>query len=385
MAFRLFKTEFVYGTTYPSTQEGTLQLFTDFIDSFANDANSINSGWSYDITHCPEKKPILLTPTVRTYAAFLVHRTGAKLMIAHSRYGVRDRDVSQSYYDIGFIGEKTYQNANDVFSDTGSGTKRKYVGLMSSFISASSVNDGYDFNPSASIRTADFYNSRMTKIVMNGCVTTTSTSSSTAGLNVNSVPYPCLAYTSGAVGEWFILCDSEKAAVGIGMKRKLDDIPCLYFIGDLSDDVSFSAFDAQILIMADYLQEASSNTPSSFNEGACNHSAYITGCFGTSRSGNQSVKQQTRLAFPYIMNRTKAALPYASNCVFDSNLFGYIPQASSITNQTFNNGAWLTLSSGSFFTVTDAYRTAAASNAATYVDATPIIAWDKVFNGSNVI
>ena len=381
MAFRLFKTEFIYGTTYPNTQDGCLQLFTDFIDSFASDVHSEDSGWSYDTKHCPEKKPILLTPTVRTYAAFLVHKTGAKLMIAHSRYGVRDRNESQNYYDIGFIGEKTYINANDPSSDTSTNSKRKYFGLMSSFISAHSVNEGYDFNPSASIRSDDFYNSRMTKIITTG-IATSSYNYINIIFNNSNTPNPCLSFTSGAVGEWFALCDNTKAAIGLGMKRKVDEPPCLYFIGDLSDNVSFSNFDSQIFRISDNLKNFGSNTPSSFYEGECNNDPYITGLFGVSKTGSSTLNAQIHLAFAYTISRTKAALPYGTNCVFDPSLFGYIPAASAITNQTFNNGGWITVSSSSYFSVEEAYKTSTLSVNTT---GTLIISWDKAFNGNNVI
>ena len=381
MAFRLFKTEFIYGTTYPNTQDGCLQLFTDFIDSFASDAHSEDSGWSYDTKHCSEKKPILLTPTDRTYAAFLVHKTGAKLMIAHSRYGVRDKNTSGSYFDIGFIGTQTYINANDPSSDTGGGTKRKYFGLMSSFISAHSVNEGYDFNPSASIRSGDFYNSRMSKVVSTGLVTTTSSSYNPA-LNNSNAPSPCLSFTSGAVGEWFALCDSSKAAIGLGMKKKVDEPPCLYFIGDLSDNVSFSNFDSQIFRISGYTQDSGSSAPTSFYEGTCSSDSYITGLFGVSKTGSSTNGEQIHLAFAYTMSRTKAALPYGTNCVFDPALFGYIPAASAITNQTFNNGEWITVSSSSYFAVDESYKTSSSSSTTT---GTLIISWDKAFNGNNVI
>lgn len=381
MAFRLFKTEFIYGTTYPNTQEGCLQLFTDFIDSFAGDAHSNDSGWAYDTKHCPEKKPILLTPTVRTYAAFLVHKTGAKLMIAHSRYGVRDRNTSANYFDIGFIGAQTYINANDPSLDTSSGTKRKYFGLMSSFISAHSVNEGYDFNPEASVRSDDFYNNRMTKIVSTGVVASTSVSSSTA-LNQSYAPSPCLSFTAGSVGEWFAICDDTKAAIGLGMKKKVDEPPCLYFIGDLSDNVSFSNYDSQIFRISHYTQDAGSSNPTSFYEGTCNADSYLTGLFGVSKTGGSVLNSQIHLAFAYTISRTKAALPYGTDCVFDPALFGYIPASSAITNQTFNNGEWVTVSSSSYFSVEEAYKT---STSYAITTGTLIIAWDKAFNGNNVI
>lgn len=385
MAFRLFKTEFICGTTYAGSQEGILQLFTDFIDSFASDEHSNDSGWSYDTNHCPEKKPILLTPTVRTYAAFLVHRTGAKLMLAHSKYGVCDVDTNNTYYDTGFLGSKLYYTTSE--SSTGSSTRRKYLGIFSCFIPASLVSNDNDFNPSVSIRESGFYPSKSTNIVCSGVleVSGVTQSSFLSFINRNGNPYSCLSNSSGVVGEWFILCDSVKAAICIGMKDKVDNSPNIYFIGDLSDGVSFSNWVSQIYMPVTYYSYVSgtSSTFANFYDGSVNTDRYLTSGFNYSTSGSYSIRQHVQLAYSDLMSRTKASRPYFSNCVLDPNLFGYIPFSSSITNQTFNNGTWLTISSSDYFKVEGTYSN--STTTPSKVNGVPIIAWDKSFNGSTVI
>ena len=384
MAFRLFKTEFICGTTYANSQAGILQLFTDFIDAFANDEHSNDSGWSYDTNHCPEKKPILLTPTARMYAAFLVHRTGAKLMIAHSRYGACDVDTNSTYYDTGFLGSKTYCNTNE--SSSGTSNRRKYIGLFSCFIPASLASNDNDFNPSVSIRDTGFYPSNSTKICCSGILEATSVQQSNflSSANKNGVPYSCLSNSSGVVGEWFILCDSVKAAVCIGMKAKVDNPPNIYFIGDLGDGISFSDWKSQIFIPVTYFNSVSGATTfSNFYEGTVNNDKYLTAGFSDSISNTHSLSQHVQLAYSDLMSRTKAARPYFSYCVLDPNLFGYIPVSSSITNQTFNNGAWLTVSSSDYFKVEGTYSN--STTTPSKLNGVLIIAWDKSFNGSNVI
>ena len=296
MAFRLFKTEFICGATYPNTQNGIESLFTDFIDSFASDAKAADSGWSYDTTHCPDKKPILLTPTARTYAAFLVHRTGAKLMIAHSRYGVFDAETSGNYCDTGFLGVKTFINATE--STSGNTSRNKYFGLMSCFIPADAALSGSDFHPEYSIRTNEFYPSVGTKIITSGYITSTNSNQAQQRQyqNVDGVPYSCLSGAYGSVGEWFVLCDTSKAALGIGMKAKIDEPPNIYFIGDLSDGTSFANFRGQIIQFDCYYASASSSF-TKFYEGRQNTNRSTSGGFSTSLSGGNTISATLQIAY----------------------------------------------------------------------------------------
>lgn len=382
MAFRLFKTEFICGATYPNTQNGIESLFTDFIDSFASDAKAADSGWSYDTTHCPDKKPILLTPTARTYAAFLVHRTGAKLMIAHSRYGVFDAETSGNYCDTGFLGVKTFINATE--STSGNTSRNKYFGLMSCFIPADAALSGSDFHPEYSIRTNEFYPSVGTKIITSGYITSTNSNQAQQRQyqNVDGVPYSCLSGAYGSVGEWFVLCDTSKAALGIGMKAKIDEPPNIYFIGDLSDGTSFANFRGQIIQFDCYYASASSSF-TKFYEGRQNTNRSTSGGFSTSLSGGNTISATLQIAYGGIGTRTLAGRLYFTNCCTDPELFGFIPASGAITNQTFNNGEWLTLSSDdNFFTTTYYANTTTTPSNKQFV---PIISWDKAFNGNNVI
>lgn len=390
MAFRLFKLQFTAGVEYTNNLAGALQMFTDFVDCFAGASHSADSGWSYDTDYCPESKPVLLTPCVKTYAACLKHVTGAKLMLVHSMYGLAVRDDSTgtgTYYDPGFLFSKLYSFHTATWSST---SYNKIGGIMAIYLSPNSVNDGAVWHLDKSIKDVAFYDSRSTPVVFPLANTSSATTTTYYTTNVFT---PQVSATAGTVEYIAALVDPLKPVVGIIQCGNISNDPTIYFIGELGvtnvyGSTLTSANSGWWVITG---RQVNSTTAGACPEGTQTISGHVNrfGSFGASGTSSSYINglYVSSISVGTNYRYTSPAIGYS--VVIDPELFQFSMTSGLVVGQTYNNGQWYTLGISSYyqyrFCYTSTTDTTATSSYGTAIVVAPIIAWDKAFNGSNVI
>lgn len=389
MAFRLFKLQFTAGVEYTNDLAGALQMFTDFVDCFAGASHSADSGWSYDTDYCPENKPVLLTPGVKTYAACLKHVTGAKLMLVHSMYGLAVRDDSTgygNYYDPGFLFTKLYNF--QVSSSWNSAYYNKIGGIMAIYLSPDSVSDGAAWHLDKSIKDVAFYDSRATPVVFPLVNWSSSTSTSYYSTNVFT---PQVSATTGTVEYIAALVDPIKPVIGIIQCGNISNVPSIYFIGELGVTNVFgsaltSAKSGWWVVCG---RAVNSTTAGAAPEGIQDTSGHRNrfGAFNATGASTGYINGLYVESISSGANYRYTSPAVGFSVAIDPELFQFSTTDGLVTGQTYNNGQWYTLGVSTSYRYYFSYsgNTDPTSTTTTGKTVAPIIAWDKEFNGDNIL